>query len=223
MSERHDLVAEALDKLRAADAHAAGAAEAALGSLTWGKGLETITLDGLQTFLWYELPRKWITDLDGKRHITIALGRLLELVGLPRYAAVCRSPETIEILAAYERSSRDGFVAFQHAGQRSGVDPPDLPELTWGPVMGMEEASAFASTAAALELAVTSGELRPGGRGWHTTQQATARRHLGLRPLLRGAVATLPYQQRLAGRGRRDEHPQVRVAQRAVALDHHGV
>jgi hypothetical protein len=187
MSERHDLVAEALDKLRAEDAHAAGDAEAALGSLTWGKGLETITLHGLQTFLWYELPRKWITDLDGKRHIAIALGRLLELVGLPRYAAVCRSPETIEILAAYERSSRDGFVAFQHAGQRSGVDPPDLPELTWGPVMGMEEASAFASTAAALELAVTSGELRPGGRGWRTTQQATARRHLALpRPELDG-------------------------------------
>jgi hypothetical protein len=30
----------------------------------------------------YELPRKWITDLDGNRHIATALGRLPELVGL---------------------------------------------------------------------------------------------------------------------------------------------
>jgi hypothetical protein len=187
VSRQHDPVAVALDRLRAEDAHAAGDVEAALGPLTWGEGLETVTLHGLQRFLWYELPRKWITDLDGKRHIAIALGRLLELLGLPRYAAVCRSPETSEILAAYEHSSRDGFAAFQRAEQRSGVAPPDLPELTWGPVMGMEEASGFASTAAALELAISSGDLRPGGRGWRATQQATARRHLTLpRPELDG-------------------------------------
>jgi hypothetical protein len=53
--------------------------------------------------------------------------------------------------------------------------------------MGMEEASAFASTAAALELAITSGDLRPGSRWWRTTQQATAHRHLTLpRPDLDG-------------------------------------
>ena len=82
VSRQHDQVAVALDRLRAEDAHAAGDAEAALGPLTWGEGLETVTLHGLQRFLWYELPRKWITDLDGKRHIAIALGRLLELLGL---------------------------------------------------------------------------------------------------------------------------------------------
>ena len=53
--------------------------------------------------------------------------------------------------------------------------------------MGMEEASAFASTGAALELAITSGDLRPGGRWSRTTQQATAHRHLTLpRPDLDG-------------------------------------
>jgi hypothetical protein len=177
--ERSDtIVAQALARLRAEDERLGGDAEAALNSLTWDEGLETITRYGLQRFLWYELPRKWMTDLDGKRHLAMALGRLLDLVGLPRYAAICRSPETDAVLTAYERDDRAGFAAFRRAEERSGLHPPDLLELTWGPVMGMQEAGAFWSTAAALELAVAGGELRPGSRGWRAAQQAIARRHL---------------------------------------------
>jgi hypothetical protein len=177
--ERSDtIVAGALARLRAEDERLGGDAEAALNSLAWDEGLETITRYGLQAFLWYELPRKWMTDLDGKRHLAMALGRLLDLVGLPRYAAICRSPETDAVLAAYERDDREGFAAFRRAEERSGVHPPELPEFTWGPVMGMQEAGAFWSTAAALERAVAGGQLRPGSRGWRAAQQAIARRHL---------------------------------------------
>jgi hypothetical protein len=172
------IVAGALERLRAEDERLGGDAEAALNSLTWDEGLETITQYGLQAFLWYELPRKWMTDLEGKRHLAMALGRVLDLVGLPRYAAICRSPETDAVLAAYERDDREGFAAFRRAEERSGVHPPELPEFTWGPVMGMREAGAFWSTAAALELAITGGQLRPGSRGWRVAQQAIARRHL---------------------------------------------
>jgi hypothetical protein len=136
MREQHDPVVEAMAKLRAGDPDAAGAARAALESLTWGEGLETITLQSLQHFLWYQLSRKWITDLEEKQFLAASLGRLLDLVGLPRYAAVCTSDETAEILATYERDDRKGFAAFQRAEQRSGVAPPDLPELAWGAVMG---------------------------------------------------------------------------------------
>jgi hypothetical protein len=181
------IVAGALERLRAEDERLGGDAEAALNSLTWDEGLETITQYGLQTFLWYELPRKWMTDLEGKRHLAMALGRLLDLVGLPRYAAICRAPETDAVLAAYERDDREGFAAFRRAEERSGVHPPELPEFTWGPVMGMREAGAFWSTAAALELAIAGGELRPGSRGWRVAQQAIARRHLtAARPELDG-------------------------------------
>jgi hypothetical protein len=172
------IVAGALARLRAEDERLGGDAEAALNSLTWDEGLETITQYGLQAFLWYELPRKWMTDLEGRRHLAMALGRVLDLVGLPRYAAICRSPETDAVLAAYERDEREGFAAFRRAEERSGVHPPELPEFTWGPVMGMREAGAFWSTAAALELAITGGQLRPGSRGWRLAQQAIARRHL---------------------------------------------
>jgi hypothetical protein len=181
------IVAGALARLRAEDERLGGDAEAALNSLTWDEGLETITQYGLQAFLWYELPRKWMTDFEGRRHLAMALGRLLDLVGLPRYAAICRSPETDTVLEAHERGGREGFAAFRRAEERSGVHPPELPEFTWGPVMGMREASAFWSTAAALELAITGGQLRPGSRGWRAAQQAIARRHLAAaRPELDG-------------------------------------
>jgi hypothetical protein len=44
--------------------------------------------------------------------------------------------------------------------------------------MGEQEAAAFFSVAAALELAVAGGELRPGASGWRAAQQAVARQHL---------------------------------------------
>ena len=45
-----------------------GEAEAALGSLTWDRGLQAITQHGLQAFLWHELPRKWLTDRRQTAH-----------------------------------------------------------------------------------------------------------------------------------------------------------
>jgi hypothetical protein len=69
------------------------------------------------------------------------------------------------------------------------VEPPGAPRpplwFGWGPVMGEREAGAFFS-AAAQELAVAAGELRPGARGWRAAQQAAAR-HLAVpRPELDG-------------------------------------
>jgi hypothetical protein len=182
MHQGSEITVAALGRLRAQDERVAGDAEAALGSLTWDQGLQAITQHGLQTFLWHELPRKWLTDLEGKQHIAASLGRLLELVGLPRYAAICRGPQTAAVLRAYQRSGREGFREFRRAQQRSGVEPPDLPGpplwFQWGPVMGEREAGAFFSVAAALELAIAGGQLRPGASGWRAAQQAVARRHL---------------------------------------------
>jgi hypothetical protein len=83
----------------------------------------------------------------GKLHIAASLGRLLELVGLPRYAAICRGPRTGAVLQAYEGGGRESFWGSRPAQERSGVDLPDLPgPRLWfarGPVMGMREADAF--------------------------------------------------------------------------------
>src|SRR6266568_4717589 len=56
----------------------------------------------------------------------------------------------------------------------------DLPDFQWGPAMGFEEASAWSSTAEFLEVAVSSGDLVPGRRGWKARQQELVRAHLNV-------------------------------------------
>ncbi|MBA3631077.1 MAG: hypothetical protein H0W55_15650 [Actinobacteria bacterium] len=75
-----------------------------------------------------------------------ALGRLLEMVGLARYAAICRSETTRQCIKAWEE--RRGFVAYRAAQKASGVEPPDVGELTWGTYFGWEENAALYGAAA---------------------------------------------------------------------------
>ena len=46
----------ALTDLATADPACANQAEAAFGALTWGQGLQIVSLRGVQEFLWYQLP-----------------------------------------------------------------------------------------------------------------------------------------------------------------------
>jgi hypothetical protein len=172
------MIADAIAKLEAEDAGAARDAEAALDWLTAGEGLEVLTQERLQHFLWYGLPMKWLTDTDHHRRVVDALARALDLLGLSRYAALCRSETTAEVLDAYERSDADGKKAFRKADLASGIRPPDIDELEWGSVMGMTESGALSSTAELLELAVASGDLVPGARGWKQRQEELVRAHL---------------------------------------------
>ncbi|MGH9025732.1 MAG: hypothetical protein ACRDWD_06390 [Acidimicrobiia bacterium] len=178
MADEDPIVAEALAKLEAEDAVAARDAEAALDWLTAGEGLSVLTQERLQHFLSYQLPMKWLTDTDHHRRIVDALARALDLLGLPRYAALCRSETTTRVLDAYERGDAEGKRAFLRADVASGIRPPDIVELEWGSVMGMEESAALSSTAEWLELAVASGDLVPGARGWKQRQQELVRAHL---------------------------------------------
>ncbi|MGH3441112.1 MAG: hypothetical protein ACRDUY_03530 [Nitriliruptorales bacterium] len=172
------VIAEAIAKLEAEDAGAARDAEAALESITWGEGLGVITQERLQHFLWYGLSMKWLTDTDHHRRIVDALGRAFDLLGLPRYAALCRSSTTAEVLDAYERNDAEGKKASRRADLASGIRPPDIDELEWGSVMGMVESDALSSTAELLELAIAAGELVPGARGWKQRQADLVRAHL---------------------------------------------
>ena len=141
------LIAAALLDLSVDDEGVARQAEAALGSLTWGQGIEAITQDRIQHFLWYELPLKWITSLDDRLDMAESLARALDLLGLRRYAAICRSPDTGHILEAYDRDPEEGLAAFRRANTASGIHPPDLPEFQWGAMMGAIEGAAFTSVA----------------------------------------------------------------------------
>lgn len=157
---------EALAALRREDPDRAEDAAAALGWLTGGEGLHTITRLRLAEFLWYALPVKWSIVTSGQVRVARTLGRLFRLAGLDGYAAVCTSPLTEKILTVYgEQGHEAGLVAYTQAVQADGLEPPDTRLLVWGSTMGPDEYAAYESCAAALELAQGSGELRAGQRG----------------------------------------------------------
>jgi len=181
MAEAEDEeITTALGRLAAQDTEAADDAGAALEWIAWGQGLGLVTQERIQMFCWYELPVKWLTSLDDKVRVAGALVQALDLLGLPRYAMICRSDTTHEILNAYETSVEKGKAAFRHAAAASGIQPPDLPGFEWGAAMGLQEASAWSCIAGFLELAVVGGDLVPGARGWKIRQRELVQEQLSI-------------------------------------------
>src|SRR5690349_23234322 len=173
---------QALETLSREDPEAAGDARAALAWLTGDEGLETISLLRLQEFLWYALPVKWPMSTPGRVGVAKALGRLFLLAGLDRYAGVCSSTGTEEIINAYADGHEEGIAAYTEAIEGSNAAPPDTELLAWGSVMGSQERAAYDACAAALELAFASGELSVGTRGWRTRRVDIVNRWLTGRP-----------------------------------------
>jgi hypothetical protein len=191
MTDEHaePLLDSALAVLAREDPPTAEAAQSAYEALTWGQGLSAVSLRSLQDFLWYQLPTKWACGLDEKHAAAAALGRLFELVQMPRYAGVCTSELTVTILTTYERDGNAaGLAAYRKAIKKAGVEPPDVPGLfAWGTMMGLDEAAAFWAVATTLELSLAVGDLRPGARGWRTAAEKIATDVLTLpRPELAG-------------------------------------
>ncbi|HZR54124.1 MAG TPA: hypothetical protein VFB06_32065 [Streptosporangiaceae bacterium] len=157
---------QALATLAREDPAAAGDARAALAWLAGDEGLGTISLLRLQEFLWYALPVKWPMTTDAQVGVARALGRVLLLAGLDRYAGVCASAGTEKIITSYADGHEEGIAAYTEAIETSNAAPPDTELLAWGSVMGPQERAAYDACAAALELAFAAGELRPGARSW---------------------------------------------------------
>ncbi|MEV0312385.1 hypothetical protein [Nonomuraea fuscirosea] len=136
-------------------------ARTAVEWLTGGEPLESVTQLDVCEFLWYTLPLKVGPQMTGadQERLAHSLGRLLQLGGMERYAALCVSPTTLQILRTYAREGEDaGTSAYQQALEATGVLPPDVPELQWSMIMGPEELGAHLACSAALELAILAGE-----------------------------------------------------------------
>lgn len=176
--EEHPEIGTALALLAVEDPAAADDAQAALEWIAGDHGLELVTQHQVQCFCWYELPVKWMTGHDEHARVLAALARAFDLLRMPRYAAICRSDTTRAVLAAYQADTASGKAAFRRAITTSGINPPDLPGFTWGAGMGSHEAGAWTSATELLELAIASGDLTPGARGWKARQQELVRAHL---------------------------------------------
>jgi hypothetical protein len=88
----------------------------------------------VQVFAWYTLPRTFLATLDQRRQAAAMLARTLECVGgrAASYAEVCRSPETEELLCAWEADDPAASRRFGELLTRSGIEPPDTDLITWG-------------------------------------------------------------------------------------------
>jgi hypothetical protein len=71
----------ALTDLAVADSVTANQAEAAFGALTWGQGLQVVSLRSVQEFLWYQLPSKFAVTVQEHLEVAHALGALFDRVG----------------------------------------------------------------------------------------------------------------------------------------------
>lgn len=173
MQDLDPLVASALEQL---EPPVAATAREALDKVTGGGGLEAVTQFRLQAILWVSLPL-CRPPVECQR-MADALGRMLELCGLERYAEICRSSETKAVYAAYRRGLPRGLERAERAEERSGIAPPDTSVLRWSDVRGEVEARAFCSVAGSLELAIQAGEFTPGREAWRERRAAITERRL---------------------------------------------
>ncbi|PSK97336.1 hypothetical protein CLV63_10854 [Murinocardiopsis flavida] len=173
-----ETVASALAQLARLDAKAARSAESALASLTAGQGLESLSQRAVQEFCWYVLPVRFTRETGDRLNVATSLGRLFSLLDMPRYADICTSAATRDILACYDSAHDAGLTAYERQMRASGIEPPDLSELTWGTPLGTAETDAYHATSAALELSIAVGDIRPGTRGWRAAQEQHARSFL---------------------------------------------
>jgi hypothetical protein len=159
------------------DEDGARSARAALEWMGWeGEGPLLLRRYDVQLFLWYTLPRKFLTTLEHKRGAADAIARTLDGLGgrAANYADICRAPETDELLRAWENEDPGAWRRFRGLLEKSGLEPPDTELLAWGQVMGFVEASARAQVVTALEQAVETGRLSPGTRGFRHRQVEVA-------------------------------------------------
>ena len=175
---------QALATLEREDPVAAGEAKVALSWLAGEDGLGAISQLRLQEFLWHSLPMKWPLPPSGQVAVARALGRVLLLAGLDRYASVCASADTERIINAYADGPEAGLAAYERALADSNATPPDTELLAWGSVMGSAERAAYHACGAAIELALVAGELRPGVSGWRTRRVDLVNRWLTEQPAI---------------------------------------
>lgn len=165
----------AIQRLTARDSRAGEDARAAVEWLTAGEEEEpaAFTRRGLQLFLWYELPRKWLIEPDEHVAVARALGSFFDELGAEaaELSELCRAPETLQLL-------RDGGDGFVEAIEASGLEPPDTPLLEWSDLMTIEESLERDAVAETLESAVDEGLLSPGAKGWRERQIELVERHL---------------------------------------------
>ena len=132
----------------------------------------------VQLYLWVVLPRQvWestgMPPLPNWRPVADALADFFDLIGHPRYAAICRSDETELVLSAVDDPQRCAEFA-ELAMVESGIVPPQDLELRWLAEPGPVENQVKDTISRVLELAITDGLLARDADDFDTQQLGIA-------------------------------------------------
>jgi hypothetical protein len=120
----------------------------------------------VQNFLWLTLPqllREPPADLDPMpdwHAVVEEAAWFFERLDQPRYAAICRSTRTREILEAADDAIHS-FELYARATHESGIMPPPGLRITWVDHPGPREQALYDAITRALERAIAAGELDP--------------------------------------------------------------
>jgi hypothetical protein len=120
----------------------------------------------VQNFLWLTLPqllRDPPADLDPMpswQAVVDEAAWFFERLDQPRYAAICRSDRTRDILESADDAIHS-FELYADATRESGIMPPPGLRITWIDHPGPREQALYDAITRALERAIASGELDP--------------------------------------------------------------
>jgi hypothetical protein len=120
----------------------------------------------VQNFLWLTLPqllRDPPADLDPMpdwHAVVEEAAWFFERLDQPRYAAICRSGQTAEILES-AHDAIHSFELYARATHESGIMPPAGLRITWLDHPGPREQALYDAVTRALERAIAAGELDP--------------------------------------------------------------
>ena len=120
----------------------------------------------VQNFLWLTLPqllREPPADLDPMpdwHEVVDEAAWFFERLDQPRYAAICRSQRTVEILESAHDAIRS-FALYAEATRESGIMPPAALRITWLDQPGPREQALYDAITRSLERAIAAGELDP--------------------------------------------------------------
>jgi hypothetical protein len=168
-------ISAALRALAANDSEAADDARSSIGWIVGDEDVDdpaAVSLAGVERFVWYDLAVKWMMPDEDKPPVVDALARVFDLLDRSLCAELCRSPLTVQVLAAWAESHQAGRKAYDRAMKTSMVEPVDSDRLVWGSTFGLNEALARDAVENALEEALVTGRLVRGRQGWRTVQKA---------------------------------------------------
>lgn len=141
-----------------------------VAGITGHQGIDdpsVLTLADMLRWLWLRLPTQPGLDPSARATVLAHAATFFDTLGRPSWSARCRSDATRKIHAAWDVSPSKGKAAFRRAFASSGVEPPSIPGFTWSDYLGPDELRANELVELVLEMALNSGHIQPGRRGWH--------------------------------------------------------